>query len=645
MLQFFRNAMKSKIGLGIMFAVLLLIVLAFASADVSNSGNFGGIAGGDRVATVGKERIDSSELSQAATSALENMKQQNPRVSMKAFLAQGGLDKVLEELIDRAALGEFGRIHGIVVGTRLVDSQIANMAAFKGPDGKFSEAVYRQALQQQGVSEPLVRQDIEQGLVARQLLVPSAFGAVIPREFALRYSALLREHRTGAIAILPSAAFAPAAPPSEAELSAFYAKSKDRFIRPERRVIRYATFGEAAMKTVPVATDAEILARYNATKVRYAATETRKLTQLIVPTDAAAKAIIAEAAKGKSLDVVAREKGLSTAALTDMTKARLTNQTSQAVADAVFAAAQGTIAAPARSPLGFHVIKVDSITRTPERTLAEVRGELAELITAERRRAAINDLSAKLEDEFESGGNLAEAAKELGLTIETTQPVTADGQVYGKQGETAPPVLAKVLQTAFGMEQENEPQLAEVEAGKTFIIFDVSDITPSAPAPLNDIKTDVAAAYMLEKGSAAAKAEAEKLLAQVRKGTDVAAAMAAIGKPLPPVDRIDMNREQLAQRGQQVPPPLALLFSMAEGTAKLLRAPNNRGWYVVTLKDIVPGQVAANDPILAAAQKELGQIAGREYAEQLRKAIRAEVGATRNDAAIKGVRTRLDGGA
>ncbi len=106
-----------------------------------------------------------------------------------------------------------------------------------------------------------------------------------------------------------------------------------------------------------------------------------------------------------------------------------------------------------------------------------------------------------------------------------------------------------------------------------------------------------------------------------------------------------MNREQLAQRGQQVPPPLALLFSMAEGTAKLLRAPNNRGWYVVTLKDIVPGQVAANDPILAAAQKELGQIAGREYAEQLRKAIRAEVGATRNDAAIKGVRTRLDGGA
>lgn len=644
MLQFFRGFMKSKLGLAVTFGFLALIALAFASADISGSNSFGGIAGGDRVATVGKARIDASALSQAATSALENMKQQNPRISMKAFLAQGGLEKVLDDMIDRAALGEFGRKHGIVAGTRLIDSEIANMAVFKGPDGKFSEAVYRQALQQQGVSEQLVRKDLEQGLVARQLLVPAAFGSVIPRELANRYSTLLRERRSGTIAILPAAAFAPATPPTDAEIAAFYAASKNRFIRPERRVIRYATFGEAALKTVPAPTEAEIAARYNLAKARYAAGETRKIVQLIVPTEAAAKAIVAEAAKGKSLDVVAREKGLSTSTLAEIAKSGLANQSSQAVADAAFAAAQGAIATPARSGLGWHVMKIEGVTRKPERTLAEVRGEIADIISVEKRRAAINDLSANLENEFESGGNLAEAAKTLGLTIETTQPLTADGRVYGKQGEAAPPAIAKVLQAAFAMEQENEPQLAEVEAGKTFVIFDVSDITPSAPAPLNDIKTDVAAAYMLEKGAAAAKAEAQKVLDQAKKGGDLAVILGSLGRPLPPVDKIEMSREQLAARGQQVPPPLALLFSMAEGTAKLLAAPGNRGWYVVALKDIVPGQVAANDPIIAAAQKELGQITGREYAEQLRRAIRAEVGATRNEAAIRAVRAQLDGG-
>ncbi len=643
MLQFFRRFMSSKFGVVITLGFLALIALAFASADISNTG-FGGVSGGDRVATVGGESIDASELSQAASSALENMKQQDPRISMSAFLAQGGLDRVLDELIDRTALGEFGRKHGIVAGSRLVDSEIANMAAFKGPDGKFSEAVFRQALQQQGVSEQLVRQDLEQGLVARQLLVPSAFGAVLPRELATRYSTLLRERRSGAIAILPSAAFAPAAPPSDAELAAFYTKSKSRFIRPERRVIRYATFGEAALKAVPAPTDAQIAARYEANKARYAASETRKITQLVVPTEAAAKAIAAEVARGKTLEVVAREKGLSAASLGEVSKPSLVGQASQAVADAAFAAQQGAIATPARSGLGWHVLKIESVTRKPERTLAQVRGELAEQITAEKRRAAINDLSARIEEEFESGGNLAEAAKTLGLTIETTQPLTADGRVYGKQGQTAPPALAKVLQTAFAMEQENEPQLAEIEAGKTFVVFDVSEITPSAPAPLNDIRTDVAAAYMLEKGSTNAKAQAEKVLEQVRKGTDLAAAMASLGRPLPPIDRIEMSREQLAAGGQQVPPPLSLLFSMAEGTAKLLRAPNDGGWYVVTLKDIVPGKVESNDPILAAAQRELSQVAGREYAEQFRKAIRAEVGAKRNEAAIKAVRARLEGG-
>ena len=40
---------------------------------------------------------------------------------------------------------------------------------------------------------------------------------------------------------------------------------------------------------------------------------------------------------------------------------------------------------------------------------------------------------------------------------------------------------------------------------------------------------------------------------------------------------------------------------------------------------------------------KLGAITGREYADQLRKAIRAEVGAKRNDAAVKAVRAQLDG--
>ena len=88
----------------------------------------------------------------------------------------------------------------------------------------------------------------------------------------------------------------------------------------------------------------------------------------------------------------------------------------------------------------------------------------------------------------------------------------------------------------------------------------------------------------------------------------------------------------------------ALLFSMAEGTVKVLPAPGNRGYFVVALKDIEPGKVAQGDPLLAAAQRELGLSAGREYAEALRRAITAELGVERNANAIRAVRKKLVGG-
>lgn len=644
MLSFFRNFFKSKLGVGITMGFLVLIALAFASADITGGGNFGGVAGGDRAATVGKTRIDTGALAQTATNALENLKQEDPRLSMKAFLARGGLNDVMEQMIDRTALVEFARQHGIIASTRLVDGQIAGIPAFKGIDGKFSEDVFRQALAQQGVSEKLFRDDLTQGLIARQLLVPAAFGAVMPPVAARRYAELLGEKRVGAIALVPSAAFAPKAPPSDAELSAYYQRARDNYIRPERRVIRFATFDDSAIKALPEPTEAQIAARYEANKAKYAASETRKLTQLIVPTQAAAQAILAELAKGGSFDSVARGKGLAPASIDPVDKAALAGQSSQAIADAVFAASEGAIAAPARSGLGWHVIRVNGIAKTPARSLDQVRGELVSALKVDQRRAAINDLSSQIEEQFDQGTNLTDKAKELGVTIQSTPVLTADGRPYDNPGAAVNPIVTKIASAAFAMEGEGKPQLAEIEPGKLFVIFDATNIQPSAPAPLAEIRDEVRAAWMLEKGMADAKKTAEAILASARQSGNLAGAVSASGKALPPVNQVSIGRQQLAQMRGQVPSPLALMFSMAQGTVKLLPGNGNQGWFVVSLKQIEPGKIASDSPVIPQVQRELGQVAGREYADALRRAIRAEVGVKRNETAIEAVKTQLGGG-
>jgi peptidyl-prolyl cis-trans isomerase D len=643
MLQFFRSFTKSKVGIGVTLAFLVLIALAFASGDVSSSGNFGGIAGGDRVATVGSKRISTSELSQSVSSAADNLRQKDPKLTLKAFLAEGGLDQVLSEMLDRTALAAFGEKHGVIAGDRLIDSEIAKISSFRGPDGNFSDALYRQTLQQRGLTDARVREDIAQGLIARQLMSPAEYGAVIARDAMVRYAGIITERRIGGIALLPSAAFGSATPPSDQELASYYAANRTKYIQPERRTVRYASFTEAALKSVPAPTEAEIAARYSANKALYAASETRRITQLILPTEAGANAVLAEVNAGKSLEAAASSKGLSAASIGSVSKAVLSGESSQAVADASFASPSGKIVGPVRSALGWHLMRVDAAETKAARSLDQVRAELTTQLAEIKRRAALTDFSAKIEEEFDGGASLADVAKQMGLTLSETPPLTSDGRVFGSATETAPPALARVLQTAFAMEGQNEPQLAEIEAGKTFVIFDVNQLAESAPAPLAEVKQAVAIDLQLSKGVIAAKAAALKVETMVKKGTDMAAAMASLNMALPPVDRVDMPREQISGQ-RDLPPPLTLLFAMSKGTVKLLRAPRNRGWYVVSLKDVVPGAVNPADPRLAGLQSELNGVMGRELSQQMLAAIRAEIGVKRNEPAIRSVGVKLVGG-
>jgi peptidyl-prolyl cis-trans isomerase D len=634
--------MFSKIGGTLTVLFVLVVAGAFALGDVIGLGGGTRVAAGDTVATVGDTKISASEYETAIKTGAENARQENPGLSLQAYIAGGGAERVLETLIDRVALAEFGERHGIVVSDALIDSEIVKIPAAQGPDGKFSQAAYQQLLAQQGLTDQMIRKDLAASLIARQIIVPASYGTTFSKEATRRYAALLREHRKGAIALLPSLSFAPEKPPTDAELKAHYARTRSNYILPERRTIRYAVFDTSALKQVPAPTEREIAARYNANKAKYAASETRKLTQLVVPTEAAARAIAAEVAKGISLDKAADAKGLSTSELS-LTKAQLASQASQAVADAAFSARQGALAGPARSGLGWHLVRVNAIDAKPARTLDQVRDELVRDLAEYKRRQALVEFSANIEEQFDSGSSLTDVAKELGLELTTTPPLTADGTVFRKPDQSAPAALEKLIPTAFAMEQEGEPQLAEVDPGKQFVVFDVAGITPSAPAPLEEIRQTVATDWAMAKGAVEAKKAAEKVQAAAKKGTDLGKAMAEIAAPLPPVDRIDMGRQELSGSNQQVPPPLALFFSMAQGTTKLLPAPRNRGWYVVSVSEIVPGKIAEDDPMLAPARDELGELVGREYAEELMRAIRAEVGVTRNETTIAAVKKRLSG--
>ncbi|MFO6447381.1 SurA N-terminal domain-containing protein [Erythrobacter sp. NE805] len=642
MISFFRRFFASKVGLAIALAFLALMGLAFAASDITGR-TFGGIAATDRMAVVGGEAIPVTELTTGANTALEQVRQQNPTLTMPEFVAGGGFDEVVSQIIDRFVIAEYARAHGLRAGENLVNSEILKIGAFQGLTGAFDEKAYLAAIGRRGLTDKSFRRGLEGDLLAQQLLAPAVAAPLLPEKIARQYASLVLEKRKGEIALVPAAAFAPAGNPTDAQLTAWYAENRTRFIRPERRTLRFAVFGADTLKVNATPTAAEIAARYQKDAAKYAASEKRALTSFVVPTQDAAKALAARIRGGAALETVAREAGFTASKGEARDQAALASATSSAFAKNAFAAAQGGVVEPAQGQLGWYVARVDRVERIAARSLAQATPEITEALTAEKRTAAIADLVAEIEGEVDGGTALAEVAKQYGLKVETTPALLADGTVFGQQGATIVPQLAPVLQTAFQME-ESEPQLAEVVPGRDFVIFEVARVEEASAPPLGQVREAAIAGWKRAQGAVLAKQAADRILAKVRGGMSLDAALAAENRPGFEREKIDLERRQLlAQRQQRVPAPLVLLFSMAEGTAKTLEAPRDIGWYIVALEDISTLPIDKEPGLVAQTRQQLGQALAEEYREQATAAMRKELGVTRNAEAIAAVRRQLAG--
>ena len=642
MISFFRRFFESKIGLPIVLAFLALIALAFAASDIGNSSFGGAVSNADKVAVVGGEDIPVSDLTLGANTAVDQLRQQNPTLTMPEFVAEGGLDEVLRQLIDRYTIGAYGEKYGLRGGENLVNSEILKIQAFKGLTGEFDEQTYIAALARQGLTPAMFRRDLSDGMIEQQLLGPAVAAPRLPEKIAAQYSALVLEKRKGEIALIPSASYAPAGAPSEAQLTAWYRDNRTTFMRPERRTLRFAVFGADALEVDDTPTAAEIAERYKRDAARFAASETRAVTSFVVPTQDAARALAARIRGGASLEAVAREAGFTASKSGPRDREATAGATSFAVAENIFKAAQGALAEPAQGTLGWYVARVDNVVRSPARSLAQATPEIAEQLTAEKRAAAIGDLTAEIEAEIDGGTALAEVAKAYGLTIETTPPLLANGQAFGRPEVQIVPQLAAVLQTAFQME-ESEPQLAQVQADQ-FVVFEVARVEEASAPPLAQVREAAIAGWKRAQGAILAKQAAERITAKVRAGTPLAAALAAENKAGFERESINLERrELLSGRQPRVAPPLVLLFSMAEGTVKPLEGPRDLGWYVVALEDITILPLQDNQDVVAQTRQQLGAALSEEYRGQAITAMRKELGVTRNDGAIAAVRRQLAG--
>ena len=643
MITSFRKFFQSKFGMAVFLGFLALVALAFAGADITGN-TFGGIVQGERVALVGDDEVTSNELATTTQSTLRSVQRQNPTVTMPLFIEEGGLDEVLSQMIDRYAIGAYAEMLGLRAGENLVNSEIIQIPAFRGVSGEFDQQTYETALANQRISEAVLRRDLADGLLAQQILLPAISLPQMPEKVARRYASLFLERRSGNIALVPSVLFRSDEEPDDAAIEAYYTENRETYVLPERRTVRFSIFNADNLNTDVTPSAEEIAARYEENKEQYAAREARDVTLFTVPTQEGAQALVDQIRAGKSLEAAARDAQFNTTQVVDRDQEQFAASASFAAAQAVFAAEQGDVVDPAQGTLGWYVARVDKITRTPERTLEQVTGEITEALSAEKRVAALSDLSARIEEQVDLGTSLNEIADAFELTIEESPPLLPDGRVFDDPLSQPNPALRAILDTAFNLD-ESEPQLDVLVPGSQFLVYDVSSITESAAPALAVIRDRVAADLSLFNANAEAKETAQRLLDKARAGESLADAVAAEEIDVPRPDPVSLARaelQQIATRGN-VPPALVLLFSMSAGTVKLLEAPGNQGWILVALDEVTAGELEEGNPLVERQRDQLAQAVGEEYSEQIRSSMRETVGVETNETALDAVRAQLLG--
>jgi peptidyl-prolyl cis-trans isomerase D len=642
MLTFFRRIINSKAGFVITFIVLGVIALAFAAGDVTGlSGSGGGLLGGS-VATVGGESVGNGDIRKRAQDELRFARQQQPDLDMAQYVASGGVEAMLQRVINGLALNQFGKDQGMRVGRALVGSELKAIPAFRGPTGQFDQTTYERLIAQRGMTDGQVQSEIGRETMAQFLMVPTIGASQVPMQMALPYASLLLERRAGKVALIPDAAVAPTAAPTDAEVQQYYGRNVARYTIPERRIMRYAIVTPDAVKAQVAPSDADIAKAYAADKTTYAPRQLRSATVVTVLDEKAAQALAARVKAGTKLEDAARAAGLESRAITEAEQKAIASQTSDAVASAIFAAPNGGIVGPARSSIGFVVARVDGSKDVPGRSLAEARDEIVTKVTAQNTAAALQKRHDAVDDALADNANINEVLADQKLVAQTTVPLLSDGTNPDAPGKPDP-ALTPIVAAGFAAEEGDTPTSVPTGPDGSFAVVALDRVVPAAPMPLAKVRDRVMADLRTDRARRAARAAANALLAKVNAGTPLAVALSQSGLKVPAPQSLASTRAQVNADPQRVNPVLALLFSMKKGTARLLESPEAKGWLVVQLDEVVPGDARKQPGVINATRGDLGRVIGREYAIEFSNAVTAHVGVKRNKNAIAQLKKDLVG--
>jgi len=535
------------------------------------------------------------------------------RLGRKVNLEQVGpilQNQAMSKLVQDRLVEELAERHKVMVTDTevktVLEAQLRQIG-FVDENGQLRpSAEINERLREQGWSLKMLEEVITTDLTERKLFDQAA--AQVPVDQA--WVDLENRVRNGKISFEAATVTpdpGPVPDPGMPKLEAFLKQSGARFQVGPRRVVDYISLTPAAL-AVPPADDAAVKAVYEAKKSQFLELKASHIlfkaeSDGDVP-EAMKKAMDLRAKLAAGQDFNQAAQALSEDPTAKTNKGDLgwfqAGQMDKAFEQAAMDLKVGELSQPVRSRFGIHLIRLEG---RREKSFDQVKEQLRAQLARERFATKAKDRLEQLRKRAGERGDLAAAARNLGLKMQTSQPFAQGGAIDGLPGSQA--VTAEVFRLDVGQVSK----IRQVADG--FVVYRVREERPIAVPPLAEIKDKVLEAWKLEEARKAALAKAQDAL----KGGD----LKAVGTVM------SQDSVTIASQGELALQPAirkALLDTPVGQLTPLLWTPDGKLW-VARIKARTPPA-----PLTFATRKTLVEQVQMEVAQ---KQLTTEVKALQQD--------------
>ncbi|KMV73805.1 molecular chaperone [bacteria symbiont BFo2 of Frankliniella occidentalis] len=520
--------------------ILGIIIISFVLTGVSNY-----LIGGnhDYAVKINGETISRAQFENAYNN--ERARQQQQLGDQYAQLAgneqfmQQLRQQALSQLVDQTLLQQY--VHSLHLA--VTDEQI-KQAIFAVPqfqtNGHFDNALYNSVLSSVNYTPDSYAASLRKSLANQQLAQAVGNTDFVLNSEANRIADLVSQQRQIRQATLNIDSLAAQQKVTDDEIKGYYDAHQDAFKLPEQFKVSYIKLDAKAMQKAP--TEQAIQEWYDSHKADYTQQARQRYSVIQVKTQQQADDLLKQLQQGANFVEIARQH--SEDSVSAKQGGDLGWMEHDSVPDEITSAKlteKGTLSGVIKSSVGYLIVRLDDVQPEQQQSLATVHQAVADKVQQEAAISQFYALQQKVNDAASNDNDSLAAAEQVAgtkavetswfsqqsvpdaLNFDQVKEVIFNGSLLGEQGTPG-----------------SNSSIITVDGDRAFVVR-ISAHEPAKVKPQSEVTADITADIKHDKAVAAAKAQAESIVTELRQGKQTRFAQAGL----------QFGTAQTLQRNQQ----------------------------------------------------------------------------------------------